>query len=209
MHLPDDCGCKIDYVAKKHNLQNLDDRMTRRRRNQDYSLRDLETYINGRVLRAVMVREGMEVLDDQAEDYYERLDSDDTPRRREIQRHLRDAGVDVESVMEDFVCYQTVRKHLNECLDISTSKEYTPDLRESRNQIGALKTRLQSVTRSIVGRLRSHGFIEMGEPNVIVSVKIRCESCGRTYTPLTLFERGTCSCETEAMQDEPTTSPEA
>jgi hypothetical protein len=202
MNLPDDCGCKVDYVSQKHDLKQLDDRIRRRRENEDYSLRDLETYVNSRVLRAAMERAGMSVLEGRAEDYYERLanEEEDSLKHKEARRHLRDAGVAVDEVMDDFVCYQTVRKHLNECLGISTSEEYEPDLRKSRNQIGAMKARAESVVHTEVDRLWRHGVLAIGEPDVIVSVKVRCSECGRVYSPATLFDNQGCTCSSISEQ---------
>jgi hypothetical protein len=203
MHLPDDCGCKIDYVSQKRDLQQLDDRIRRRRENEDYSLRDLATSVNARVRRPAMKQAGMTVLDGQAEDFYHRLaDEDEGPtRRREARRHLNDASVDVDDVMDDFVCYQTVRKHLNECLGVSTSEDYEPDLRTSRNRIGALIARVENVVHTIVERLRSHGELSIAESDVTVSVKIRCTKCDRVYSARSLFDGDGCECNSAVDQD--------
>lgn len=211
MHLPDDCGCKVDHVGQKHDLQHLDDRIRRRRENEDYSLRDLETYINARVLRAAMEQVDMDVLDGQAEDYYRRLADEDegSLKRKEVRRHLKTAGVDVDDTADDFVCYQTVRKHLNECLDISTSEEYEPNLRESRNRIGALRTRVKSVVHSIVERLRKYDVLDIGEPDVMVTVKVRCSECSRIYSLVELFDSRGCGCKTDTGHDDQSRRQEA
>jgi hypothetical protein len=174
-----------------------------RRENEGYSLRDLETYVNARVLRAAMEGADMTVLDGQAEDVYHRLADEDegSIRRREARRHLNDAGVDVDDVMDDFVCYQTVRKHLNECLGVSTSEDYEPDLRTSRNRIGALIARVENVVHTIVERLRSHGELPIGESDVTVAVKVRCTECDRVYSARSLFDGDGCECNSTVDQD--------
>ena len=211
MHLPDDCGCKVDYVSQKHGLEQLDDRIRRRRENEDYSLRDLETYVNSRVLRAAMERADMTVLEGRAEDYYNRLANkeEDSLKHKEARRHLRDAGVAVDEVLDDFVCYQTVRKHLNECLSIPTSEDYEPDLRKSRNQIGAMKSRAEAVVHTEIDRLWRHDALAIGEPDVIVSVKIRCSECGRVYSPATIFDKRGCECNSTVKQSDQASCPEA
>jgi hypothetical protein len=200
MDVHEDCGCKVDRVAEAYGLRSLDERIIRRREQKDYSLRDLESYVNGRVLGSAMGAAGMDVLDGQAEDFCDRLRGEgDELRHQEARRHLTDAGVDVDEVIQDFVSYQTVRKHLNECLDISTSREYTPNSRKSRNRIGAMRARVQNVTERIVERFRTHDALEMGgEHEAVVSVKIRCSSCDGVYHPGVLLEEGGCECSKSA-----------
>jgi hypothetical protein len=211
MNLPDDCGCKVDYVSQKRGLQQLDARIRRRREDEDYSLRDLEAYVNARVLWAAMVDAGMNATPQLAEDYYRRLtDGDDgSLRREETRRRLREAGVDVDELTGDFVCYQTVRKHLNECLDISTSTDYEPDPDASLDRIRALRGRAERVAGNVVDRLSTHGALDIGEFDVMVGVKVRCSGCGRVFTPARLFEEGGCGCDPSAKRDDPPRRPEA
>ena len=196
MHLPDDCGCKVDYVSQKHDLDRLEERVRRRRVSEDYSLRDLETYINGRILRAAMIRADMAALEGQAEDYYQRLTEEDEEslRRKEVRRHLIDAGVDVDDVADDFVSYQTVRKHLNECLDVDTSQEYIPDPNEDRQRLGDLKGRAENVIERTIRRLRKHGAVHIGPPEGVVQLQVRCRTCGRTHSVSEILRERECAC---------------
>lgn len=197
MELPEGYHCKVDYIQDKHGLYGLNDRIRRRRKNEDYSLRDLETYINQRVLRSALEEAGMRFLEGQDEDYYRRLTDEtvDQIARKEIESHLQEAGVPVDEVREDFVSYQTVRKHLNECLDISTGRSSQPSVEGTRDTIRALQMRTREVVDTSIDRLRKHNLLHVGEVEVVVGVKVRCTDCGRVHQVSELLSDRHCDCQ--------------
>ena len=121
--------CKADAVIDNYDLRNANERLLRQREHEDAGLRSLETYINQWILKRTMVEHGMTVLDGEEENYHRLLTDDNVMKTADSQARceLTEAGIDVDEVLADFVSYQTVRKHLNECLGEDTSKEYTPD----------------------------------------------------------------------------------
>jgi len=198
-------GCKVERVTERYDLHEADERLLRRRENEDASLRELETHLNRRLLKREMFEQGMSPLDGEVENYY-RLLTDDTvmtTARREARRKLEEAGIDVDGVKADFVSYQTVRKHLNECLDTDTSEEYTPQPDNDLRNIEKIQQRLQNVVEKSVRRLTEHDVIQIGSPEANVSVKVTCGDCGRTYAIGTLFQRRKCRC---GISDDGTTS---
>jgi len=190
-------GCKVDRVADKYHLGDLDGRLQRRRCNKDASLRDLDEYINTRVLESAMISSGMDPVDGEAANYLSLLRSDDEISRKEARRELARQGVPVDDLEEDFVSYQTVRKHLNECMEIDTSKSYSPEPDEDRDRMGNLKGRTENVIRRTITRLRKHGAVRIGEPTAIVSMKVRCGTCGRTHDVSELLRQRACACADE------------
>jgi len=204
-------GCKVERVTERYDLHEADERLLRRRENEDASLRELETHLNRRLLKRAMIEQGMSPLDGEVENYY-RLLTDDTvmgTARREARRKLEEAGIDVDGVETDFVSYQTVRKHLNECLDKDTSEEYTPKPDNDLKNIEKLRQRLQNVVEKSVGRLKEYRVIQIGSPEATVSVKVTCGDCGRTYGISTLFRRRECPCvadETDEASKQKATS---
>lgn len=205
------CTCKVGRVATEYELTNLDERLVRRRNNEDASLRELKAYISKEVLKRSMEHAGLQATDTKADHYLALLRDEDGVEHSEARRELRRKGVDVDAVKEHFVSYQTVRKHLNECLDVDTSDEYTPSPSEDRQRLGELKGRAENVTERTVSRLRDHEVLEIGEPEAIASIKVRCGDCGRTYRALELIRRRTCVCAEEGGDTPPssTTSAEA
>jgi hypothetical protein len=191
-------GCKVERVTERYDLHEADERLLRRRENEDASLRELETHLNRRLLKRAMIEQGMSPLDGEVENYY-RLLTDDTvmtTARQEARRKLEESGIDVDGVEGDFVSYQTVRKHLNECLDKDTSEEYTPEPENDLRNIEKLRERLRNVVEKSVGRLTEYGIIQIDSPEATVSVKVTCGECGRTYGIATLFQRRECQCGT-------------
>ena len=63
MDVNGNCGSKVAQIAEEYGLLNLDQRITCRWQDKDLSLRDLETYVNGRILRGPREEAGVHVLD--------------------------------------------------------------------------------------------------------------------------------------------------
>lgn len=196
--------CKVDRVSEEYGLQNVDDRLKRRYGQEGVGVRQLETYLNQRILRKAMVNTRLRVLDGMVENYYRLLTDDDVMEadRTEARHQLEREGLDIESVEADFVSYQTVRKHLNTCLGVDTSRP-SPSVNpvKARERVNRLAGRVNRVISNTISRLREHGVLDLGEPDVIVSVKIRCDSCGRTYDAQSLFSRGSCACKEASTQN--------
>ena len=199
MTASNDSVCKVDKVTDKYDLQNADERLLRRREQEEAGLRALETYINTWILKRAMTEHGMTVLDGEEENYHRLLTSDDVMEtsRREARRELEQAGIDVDELLEDFVSYQTVRKHLNECLGEDTGEEYTPDVEDGRDTFAALAERVKNVVSRTINRFRRHDAVAIGEPDVIVSIKLRCGDCGRTHNLGAFLDDPRCACVAE------------
>lgn len=202
-----DVSCKVDDINDKYELLNLNSRLIRRREQADASLRDLDDYISKQILKSAMQDAGMGARNEKAEYYLELLKSDDRIPRKEARQELQGEGVPVEEVQKDFVSYQTVRKHLNECLGRDTSKEYTPNVREDRDRLGRVKGRAENVAERTLKRLRKHGVLNIGPPTALVTIKVRCGDCGRTHPFFELLRERECACaDTTSHADESVTS---
>lgn len=191
-------NCKIDRVARKWELEDLDDRLLERRE-AGASLRDLETDYNRRVLRAAMEDAGIETLEGEVENLYRLLTDDDVSvgTRVEAQSRLERNGIDPGSMEDDFVSYQTVRTHLNDCLDVDTRRNAEIDETSAKNVVFKLLSRTESITERTIDRLRSSDLLAVGKPEVTLSLRVACTDCGEEYTFTRLVERGRCSCYEE------------
>lgn len=192
-------SCKVDRVRDRYDLRDLDERLERRYNlGDEVGVRDLEEYLNTWILRRAINEAGMVTLDGEVDNYH-RLLTDDNVSECAFEgayRELKQGGLDVDAVVDDFVSYQTVRKHLNECLGIDTSRpDYEPSFDDARQRIGKLATRLETVTSRVISRLRDHDALAMGEPEVTVHVKVECGNCGRILEGRSLLRRQGCSCE--------------
>jgi hypothetical protein len=116
--------------------------------------------------------------------------------RTETRRELAQAGVDIETIDEQFVSHQTIHSHLTECLDGSLS-EPTPAARldDAATTLGQLQSRTEAVTADTIARLADHDALDIDTPDVVVSVQVACTSCNRQYSVRRLLDRGRCHCE--------------
>lgn len=191
-------SCKVDRVRARYDLQSLDERLKRRYdQGNEVGVRDLEAYLNRWILRRAMDDAGMVSIDGEAENLHRLLTDDDVSEyaRDEARRELERGGVDVDAVLDDFPSYQTVRKHLNECLDVDTSRpDYEPSFKRADERIGRLSTRLKTVTSRVLGRLRDADALAMGEPTVSVHLKVCCGECGRVHQASELLRHRECPC---------------
>lgn len=197
-------GCKVDRIAKKYGLQRLDERLLRRRKEDEMGLRSLESWINPWVLQRAMQRAGMTTVDGEAENYHRLLCDENVieTARTDARRELASAGVEVDTVEEDFVSYQTIKKHLNECLDTDTSRSYEPDLESDIDTFEQIFSRVDNVVSKTINRLRRYGELSLGEPEVLISVKVRCGDCGRTHDVISLMRERECPCSSETVADD-------
>ena len=191
-------GCKIDRVARERELDELDQRLLERR-DAGASLRDLETYHNRKVLEAALNEAGMDTLEGEVENLYRLLTDDDVSvgTRVEARSRLERNGVDPDAVTDDFVSYQTVRTHLNDCLDVDTERTGRIDRTDAKNVVFKLLSRTESITTRTIDRLRTSGHLTIENPEVTLSLRVACTECGEEYTFTRLVDRGRCSCRTD------------
>lgn len=193
-----DGGCKIDKVIESRGLTDMEERLQTRWAD-GASLRELERFFNEAVLRAAMKSAGMETIDGESSNLYRLLTDDEVTagKRVDAESKLLRNGVDPGTVTNDFVSYQTVRTHLNDCLGIQTARENTLTIGEARNTVHKLVSRIESVTLRTIERLCRQGTLGIAAPSVTVSVRVACSECNDKYTFSTLLTQRTCSCTEE------------
>lgn len=161
------------------------------------SLRDLAEYFNQQLLAEAMAKAGVQPLDGEIENTYRLLSDDDVSSadRTRTRRRLERDGVDVETLLTDFVTYQAVRTYLKD----HRGAEYTGDERartvvETEN-IQRLQGRIETVVESKLQQLRNADNITLGKFRPFVEVSILCEDCGKQYEITELLEQGGCECQ--------------
>lgn len=180
-------------------MDDVDERL-RERWADGSSLRDLETYYNEAVLRSAMASAGMDTLDGEAANLYRLLTADEVSpgQRVDAEARLDRNGLDPSEVTGDFVSYQTVRTHLNECLDVDTGRNTRLTVDEARDTVLKLLSRTESVAERTVERLTESGTVTVEAPSVTVSLRVACSECGDERAFTRLLERGGCSCRLDA-----------
>lgn len=193
--------CKVDRISKKWELTGIDERL-QERRNEGDSLRDLETFYNQTLLRTAMNAEGRETLDGEIPNVYRLLTDDEVSpgKRIDAESRLRQNGIDPAELTGDFVSYQTIRTHLNDCLEMETARSTTLTVGDARNTVLKLISRTESVAKQMIDRLETDGSLTIPSPTVTLSLRVGCSECGDEYPFSKLLERGGCSCQSEDRQ---------
>jgi hypothetical protein len=190
--------CKVGRTAARYELEGLDEELAERWGGDGDSVgvRELAAEVNRRVLAEAMREAGLDPLDGEPENLL-RLLTGDVPagRRLDTRRRLERQDVDVDAVLSDTVSHQTVYNHLRGCLDVSKGAD--GDRLERRGStLYALRNRTETVTRETLASLRDGGELDLDGFDVIVDVRVVCESCGRSRDLTTLIEAGGCECGT-------------
>jgi len=188
--------CKVGRTAASYGLDGLNEELSAEWGGEEsVGVRELATRVNRRVLAAAMREAGVSPLDGEPANLLRLLTDDDVPgsRRLDTRRRLEREGVDVDTVLEDTVSHQTVYNHLRDCLGVS--KESDEDRLERRGStLFALQNRTETVTRETLASLRDGGELEIDGFDVIVDVRVVCESCGRSRELGALIEDRGCEC---------------
>jgi hypothetical protein len=161
------------------------------------SLRDLAADVNTAVLRAAMQSAGLQPLDGEVENAYRLLTGDDvssgmrTAKRNELARD----GVDVDAVEADFVTHQAVHTYLTEALDVSKRDQDDVDpVDKHAERVNRLRSRTEAVAADSLDSLADDGAIEVGDPDVSVTIQVYCDQCNRQHSLSSLLTAGGCDC---------------
>ena len=196
------CGCKIGRVADRYELSTLDDDLVAYwtgEAAEQYSTRELATYLNQRILEAALEEAAISVKEGEVENTYRLLTDDDVSSGTQVQTRteLERDGVPIEDVESDFVSHQTVYNHLTDCLNVSLETPTDEErLERSAEKLGALQNRTTAVTADTVAQLKRNGILDIGEYNVTVSITVTCEECFQEYTIRDLLDERACDCTT-------------
>lgn len=195
--------CKIGRVGGRYGLDNLDDQLARRWTAdgpESASLRDLEAYVNRRVLEAALADADNPPIDGEVENLRRLLTDDDVTenRRLEATRRLERQGIDVDRVLRDFVSHQTVHNHLRNCLEVSPDTERTDEERfeRARSTVFALQNRTEAVTDRTVEQLKRNDVLDVEGYDVLVNIQVICDECGRATDLGTFLDDQGCVCQT-------------
>lgn len=205
------CSCKIGRNIDRYDLVGLNEDLHHRRDGRDESLRDLADYINKRILEAALSETGIDLTnvaygavssDGALAAVYETLTSDMAPadRKARVQKRFEQNGIDVEEIESHWVTHPTVRSHLNECLDIDTTRRTRITPETARNTIEWARTRCGRVVEQTVSRLVSADIVAICDIEVSVLIQIMCSECDTTYRFGELLEEKSCDC----YSDDPT-----
>lgn len=194
---------KVVRIMEEYDLPDLgrwlEDRWTNPDPENRASLRQLARDVNLRLLEGALSDAAEQPLDGEVENLYHLLTGDDvsSKARTQARAQLERYGVDVEQLVDDFVSRQAIHTYLTSHRDVSPPQSDTSpgEQRTDRLQsIQRLRSRLETMTRSVLTKLRAAGNLTLGEFSVVVAVRIHCADCGARIPVTTLLESGSCDC---------------
>lgn len=196
------CSCKLGTVSEKYDVRELSERIGQKwlADDSDTSLRQLATEFNTAILRNAIEASGHRPLSGEVENIL-RLLQDETvssDNRVATERKLEKWGVDPEAITDDFVSYQTVNRHIKQCLDMErTDSEPSAELdrKKAAQRIQALQNRTELVTRKTLRRFQTDAEESFADLNVVVNMEIYCGECGVTKTLSEFLEGAGCNCD--------------
>lgn len=193
-------GPKVQRVGEKYALDELDDELIERytRDSDPLSLRDLAAYCNQRILEAAMIESGMRPLEGEVENLYELLTEEDVSAgmRSQARTRLESHDVNIDEVTDDFVSYQTIRRYLENHLNVQRQQPTDEERKQSRiDRIFSLESRLNTVTEETLDQLQRDHDLTLGEADVLINVTVSCPDCGTYASVRELLEDGGCDCQ--------------
>jgi hypothetical protein len=157
------CSCKVGRAIETYELAGFDDEIRRRREREDASLRTLAAFLNTRILRRVTERHAdRNVVADAGSIYATLTGPEDAGAAAELRERLASLGVPVDDVTDDFISHQTMRAHLNDCLDVDTGRTQATDVEEVTNLIEWARSRDERIIDRALTRLRELGELDVG-----------------------------------------------
>jgi hypothetical protein len=161
------------------------------------SLRDLADRLNRAVLRTGMERAGMDPVEGDVATAYDLLagdasSGDRVQKRRELERN----GVDVDAIEADFVSHRAVHSYLRKHRGVERSEPASDDrIATERDRIERLQGRTTAVTADVIERLNADGRLDADDVDVLVTVRVMCNDCGRSYEVSEFLDQGGCDCD--------------
>lgn len=193
---------KVDRVIGRYGLEELGDELERRwlgsGNTKQNSTRELAHYFNKAVLRAVIKESETFTLSGDVEEVYRTLTEDESADATLVKSRLEGSGIDVETVMNDFISHQTVYRYLKDHRGVERPKQSTAEkVEKAIGTIQRLQGRTIAVTEQKIQTFESSGLLSGGEFTVLNDIQIICEACGRSHDVTSFFEQGGCECNNE------------
>lgn len=190
---------KVAELIKQYEMEGVGMTLeTRWTREEDrWSLRDLAGWFNQQLLKQAMEDAGVTPVDGEVSNNYRLLTDDNISEgdRIQLRRKLEQAGVDVDTLLDDFVTYQAIRTYLKEVRNATYDRTKKSSVDSVQQRIDRLVGRTTSVTEGQLKQLQAASNFAVGSIRVLVDVQVYCEECNSQYEVAELLERGGCDCD--------------
>lgn len=200
---------KVVAVAEESGVPSVLDELVelKSRKTNPYSLRELATYFNTRLVQTALSRQGGDVEFETARSVYDVITADDPDRHEEkkAEAKLASRDVDVDRLYNDFVSHHSIQTYLSDVdgVDLSKPEKSVSDREEELYQrLQKLCGRISLVTQSTLETAVNTGVIPYDEvpPNVNVTIEADCPDCGMTVSVFQLFG-SRCACNSNTAEE--------
>lgn len=189
---------KVVRLIEEYDLQGLGQELEQRWTAEEdrHSLRDLADYFNQQLLAQTLEATNVQPLDGEIQNTYRLLTDDEvsSAESTRIKRRLERDGIDVETLLSDFVTYQAIRTYLKEHRDAEYTPEEVDPLERQKTNLQKLRGRMVSVTEGKLEQLRRSEDFTLGEFRTLADIQIICEDCNTQFSVLELLDRKGCHC---------------
>jgi hypothetical protein len=190
--VPDAC-CKVGRVAAAYGLDGLDTEL-RRRHADGATLHELAAYVDERLVAATLRVAAVAVDADPGTVAAALRGEESVPvETRERVGEAAAGAFDADRLRTDFVSHETVRRHLNEHLDVSTSRGSIESEADLRAALEAYQSQYRESVANALARAGEQGLVDGGDFRVF-STRLECGDCGQTYRLQELLAAGGCDC---------------
>lgn len=191
---------KMDRLVKQYGLTDTADEIEcawTATGDEHRSLRELADQFNRELLECRLAEVGQQTLKGEAETLYGLLTGDDVSDgdRIRARRRLEQQGIDVRTLLDEFVSYQTVRRYLKNHRETSYTPEEVDRVEKANDDLQQLRGRVEAVATGKLEDLSKGQDLILGDFGVSVEIRIYCEDCETQYPASELLERGSCGCE--------------
>ena len=193
-------GCKVCRLLSERDMAQYNERLVEQWQgppDQRMGYRRLATWLNVTMLRREMDRSGLDTLGNETESKYERLTGDDETIAREVRRSLREAGVFIDELLDDFVSYGVVRTHLKDCLGAERETNHS-DSDWERDAIEIAQDHAETkVSEAVQTLVNKNKLSVIPGAEVTVEAEIQCPDCHLRVPLERAMRRGyVCDCPT-------------
>lgn len=191
--VPEAC-CKVGRVTEAYRLSGVSEELQRRYETGDATLHELAAYLNDRIT-AVTLDAVDNPVDAEPATVRAALNGEEgipATKRDDIRATLA-SRVDLSVLTDSFVSHETIRRHLNEHLNVSTSRGGFDTFDELESALGAYQEQYENGITSALGRAGRKGLID-GEEYRVFSTRVECQRCSETYRLQELLANRGCDC---------------
>lgn len=199
---PTPCDCKIGHGIQKYGVETLYEEITRRSTEEEHSLRELEAFINREFAESAVVNaqtssNGTTRVSVSPNEVVRILNSDDDVTLREkarLETQLEQVGIEADELASDFISYRLVKNHLNDCVDVDTSRDKTSTIDSVRKTVEWARSRCEGVILKNLTALSNANRISAGDIDVTVTPRVTCDDCGASMLVTEFLSKNGCNC---------------